>query len=170
MPPSSSTDSLPISYRSRASVYTSSSLHTLAADTDGLHRLLATKDITTQVIAGAFEEYAWRGLLRSTRVRDWCEGLRTLLDEVRCHLNKYEDIKTDRIASYRSRPLYRLADIIHHSTLPLLIAHISPSSRPRALLLHVTRDPSVPTRKARQGDLSGRALVLGRRRRLRRGG
>lgn len=84
MPPSSSTDSLPMSYRSRGSVYTtSSSVHTLAADTDGLHRLLATKDITTQVIAGAFEEFAWRGLLRGTRVRDWCEGLRTLLDEVR---------------------------------------------------------------------------------------
>lgn len=79
---SSSTDSLPISYRSHSSICTSISTHTLSADIDTLHRLLFCRDANVQIATGALEEYAWRGIIRGTRVRDWCEGLRTVLHDV----------------------------------------------------------------------------------------
>jgi hypothetical protein len=82
-----SSESLAMSIQSR-----SSSTYSLSTDIGSLYRLLAVPlpdhgavpplRPSTEAVTAALEEYAWRALIRGTRVRDWSEGLRTRLEDV----------------------------------------------------------------------------------------
>jgi hypothetical protein len=72
----------PRSNYSYSSTPNSPATGSLTADLENLYRLLVIRDTTIRAMTEAVEEYAWRAMLRGTRVSDWCEGLGKLLDDV----------------------------------------------------------------------------------------
>jgi hypothetical protein len=53
-------------------------------DMERLHRILAAdRTLSASVVEGVLEEFAWRALIRGVRVREWCNELRVVLDQVR---------------------------------------------------------------------------------------
>lgn len=48
---------------------------------DALHRLLV-RGLASKDVEGALEEFAWRSLMKGVRVREWCNELRVVLDQV----------------------------------------------------------------------------------------